>query len=289
MLPSNAELTYFIEVCSTLNLSRASERLGISQPSLSMAIRRLEKSVGTKLFVRHKNGVTLTQPGKQLLIHARQLLQYWDETKSKTLASEDEIQGSFTIGCNSTIVAHIVSLFLPDLLENYPKLHLHLKHDISRRIAEQVINLSIDFGIVVNPIKHPDLIIRKLCKDETSFWVGTGKRTIQNSKSDHAVILCDTSLNQTDILLAKCKNFGLSTDRIVSVPSLNAVAALCAAGAGIGIIPTRVALALYPRDLSPLPKAPSYSDEICLIYRNELRQVQAAQTIIEAIKKSLNV
>ena len=61
MVPSAAELEYFLEVSSTLNLSRASERLGISQPSLSLAIKRLEQSVGTELFIRHKHGVTLTQ------------------------------------------------------------------------------------------------------------------------------------------------------------------------------------------------------------------------------------
>ena len=47
MLPSPSELTYFLELSQSLNMSRASERLGISQPSLSLAIKRLEKSVGT--------------------------------------------------------------------------------------------------------------------------------------------------------------------------------------------------------------------------------------------------
>jgi len=61
MLPSAAELEYFLEVANTLNLSRASERLGLSQPSLSLAIKRLELSIGTQLFIRHKQGVTLTQ------------------------------------------------------------------------------------------------------------------------------------------------------------------------------------------------------------------------------------
>lgn len=287
MLPSHTELNYFIEVCSTLNLSRASERLGISQPSLSMAIKRLEKSIGTKLFIRHKQGMLLTQAGKQLQIHVRQLLQYWEDTKSQALASEHEVQGSFTLGCNSTIVSHLVALFLPDLLEQHPKLDLHLKHEVSRRITEQVINFSIDFGIVVNPIKHPDLIIRKLCKDETTFWIGPGKRDIQNPRSEEAVILCDPNLPQTEALLIQASKAGIVTDRIVNVPSLSAVASLCAAGAGIGIIPKRVAQALYPKQLRVLSKAPAYSDEICLIYRHELRQVQAAQTIVECIKSCL--
>src|SRR3990167_8816805 len=108
MLPSAAELEYFLEVSSTLNLSRASERLGISQPSLSLAVKRLEQSVGNSLFVRHKQGVTLTQAGKQLVLHARQLLQYWENTKSQALASQQEVQGYFTLGCHATIAIYML-------------------------------------------------------------------------------------------------------------------------------------------------------------------------------------
>lgn len=68
MIPSVAELTYFLEVSNSLNLSRASERLGISQPSLSLAIKRLEQTIGTSLFLRHKHGVSLTQAGKQAIV-----------------------------------------------------------------------------------------------------------------------------------------------------------------------------------------------------------------------------
>jgi len=112
--------------------------------------------------------VSLTQAGKQLLLHARQLLQYWEKTKSQALASQQVVQGYFTLGCHSTIAIYLASKFLPDLLESHPKLEIHLKNDLSRKITEQVINLSIDIGIVINPIKHPDLIIRKLGTDEVT-------------------------------------------------------------------------------------------------------------------------
>jgi LysR family transcriptional regulator, cell division regulator len=284
MLPSAAELEYFIEVSNTLNLSRASERLGISQPSLSLAVKRLEQSVGTQLFVRHKHGVTLTQAGKQLLLLVRQLLQLWENTKSEALASHQEIQGYFTLGCHSTIAIYMVSGFLADLLENHPKLEIHLKHDISRKITEQVVNLSIDIGIVVNPFKHPDLIIRKICDDEVTFWVGEGARDIQDLHSTKAIILCEPDLTQTQTLLKEVKKSEVVTERIMTMNSLEVVANLTANGCGIGILPTRVAKSMYPNKLKRVPNAPVYSDEICLIYRNENRNVQAIQTITSFIK-----
>lgn len=288
MLPSAAELEYFLEVSNTLNLSRASERLGISQPSLSLAIKRLEESVGTSLFIRHKQGVTLTQAGKQLVPHTRQLLQYWENTKSQALASQQEVQGYFTLGCHPTIAIYMVSGFLADLLEDHPKLEIHLKHDISRRITEQVINLSIDIGIVVNPFKHPDLVIRKLCDDEVTFWVSKGAREIQNIHSENAIILCEPDLTQTQSLLKQCKKAGIVSERIMTMNSLEVVANLTANGCGIGILPTRVAEVMYPDTLKRIPKAPVYSDEVCLIYRNENRNVQAIQTISKSIKNFIN-
>lgn len=285
MLPSAEELKYFLEICIVLNFSRAAQKLGISQPSLSLAVQRLEKTIGTQLFIRHKQGVTLTQAGKQLLQHARQLLEYWENTKSQTLASQQEIQGYYTLGCHSTIATHIVSNFFASLLETNPKLEIHIKNEISRKITEQVISLSIDIGIVVNPIKYPDLIIKKLCSDEVSFWVGKGNRGIQEMNSNNAVILCDPHLKQTQSLLKKINKLGFNPGRIITMNSLEVVASMAAKGCGIGILPGRVATALYPKLLERIPKTPAHIDEICLIYRNENRHIQAFQTIITAIKK----
>lgn len=284
MLPSAAELTYFLEVSKALNLSRASERLGISQPSLSLAMKRLEKAVGTPLLVRHKHGVTLTQAGKQLLIHTRQLLQYWENTKSGALASHQSVQGYVKLGCASTIAMYLVSKFLPELLETYPKLEVHLKHNISRKITEGVINLSLDLGLVINPVKHPDLVILKLCDDEVCFWVGQGARILQDSSLKEAVILCDPALMQTQSLLKSVKKLGLLSERTLTMNSLEVVASLTAAGCGMGILPARVAEAMYPHALTRVPWSPVYLDEVCLIYRNENRHVEAIQAMVRGIK-----
>jgi DNA-binding transcriptional LysR family regulator len=287
ILPSPTELKYFLEVASSLKLSRASERLGISQPSLSVAVKRLEKLVGISLFTRHQHGVVLTQAGKQLQAHAKQLLQDWESVKSKAIASQHEAEGSFSLGCHSTMVNHIISKFLPDLLENNPKLELQLKYDISRKITEKVINFSLDIGIVANPLKHPDLVIRKLCDDVMTFWKGSGKRKIQDIASGKAIILCDLDLAQTQSLLKSSKKNGIIYERIITMNSLEALAELTVKGCGIGILPERVANAMYPNKLEKIPKTPRYQDELCLIYRNENRNNYGIQTLIKAIKNSL--
>jgi LysR family transcriptional regulator, cell division regulator len=288
MLISAIELNYFIEVANTLNFSRAAERLGITQPTLSMAMRRLEEALEIKLFIRLKRGVILTQGGVQLLSHTKQLLQYWHEVKSKTMASHHETQGSFVIGCHTTVALHCLSKCLPSLLEQYPKLEINLEHDISRKITERVISLAIDVGIVVNPIRHLDLIIRKLCDDEITLWKAKGKRKIQQFNSGQTTIICDPQLSQTQDILKKCNKLGLYYTRIMPTSSLEAVASFTASGCGIGILPARLATMLYPKVLSKIPNVPVYHDEICMLYRVENKNIKAIQVIADSIKNYFN-
>jgi LysR family transcriptional regulator, cell division regulator len=283
VIASSNELIYFIELARTLNFSRASERIGISQPTLSAAIKRLEHSIGTKLFVRDKHTVLLTQAGKNLLSHAQALIQLWDVTKANCLASQNEVQGSIILGCHPSIALYFLPRFLPALLTKYPKLEIKLKHDLSRKIAEEIINITIDIGIVVNPIRHPDLIIKKLFDDEVTYWQSKSPPT-KMLVSEEKVIICDPDLKQTQFLLKKTTSKNLKYKRVITTNSLEIVANLTAAGVGVGVLPGTVVKSLHPLKLYRIPGAPSYHDEICLVFRHENRNTEALKAVIDAIK-----
>lgn len=285
MMPSPADLTYFIEVAQTQNLTRAAERIGISQPSLTLAIRRLEDSLGTQVLFRSKKGVTLTQSGRQLLAQARELLQQWEKVKSRTLASVNEVQGSYTIGCHPSVALYSLPQMMAGLLEEYPHLEIKLQHDLSRKIVEQVVQMQIDLGIVVNPVSHPDLVIRKICSDEVTLWKGKGHRKTQDVSSGQGVLICNADLLQSQSLLAKLKRSRIEFARVVESSSLEVIARLTCEGAGIGILPGRVAA--QERTLQRLPSAPAFHDDICLVMRMEQRGVQAIQLMADRIQKGL--
>lgn len=276
MLPSPADLTYFVEIANTLNVSRASERLGISQPSLSLAVRRMEESLGTPLLIRSKRGVSLTQAGKQLLAHARHLLQTWEGVKAGALASVNEIQGSYTIGCHTSVALYLLSGFLPEMIENHPKLNIQLRHDLSRRIAEDVISMKIDVGIVVNPVQHPDLVIHPLCTDEVTLWTSDKNR-------NREVLICDPDLAQSQSLMKQIKKSGMKFDRTIVSSSLEVIADLAANDCGTAILPSRVAT-LARKKLKRVPKAPAFHDEHCLLFRVENKGVKSIQALNKAIK-----
>jgi LysR family transcriptional regulator, cell division regulator len=283
MIPSPADLSYFVEIAGTLNLSLAAERLGISQPSLSLAVRRMEAAVGTPLFIRSRKGVALTQAGRQLLAHSRHLLQTWEGVRAEALASMNEVQGSYTIGCHPSVGLYALSGFLPSLMEKHPGLNISLKHDLSRRIAEEVISMRIDVGIVVNPVRHPDLVIQPLTRDEVTLWTGEGKNKVQDIGAGDAVLICDPDLAQSQALMKKFDKSGLKFGRIVVSGNLEVVADLAAHGCGIGILPSKVAR-VARKALRRIPRAPVFYDELCLVFRVENRGVKSIQAVNQAIK-----
>ena len=136
------------------NISRAAERLGIGQPSLSQAIQRLERILSTKLFDRFKTGIQLTAAGHRLLIEGKSALEAWDRLNAKTRAAESEIQGHFTIGCHSAVGAYTLPKFLEKIFRQYPEIELRLRHALSREILEEVVSFQVDFGLVMNPAPH---------------------------------------------------------------------------------------------------------------------------------------
>jgi DNA-binding transcriptional LysR family regulator len=277
MLPSSSDLTYFLEIAQLGNLTRAADRLGISQPSLSLAMQRLEASVGTSLFIRTRQGVKLTKAGERLLTETRRLMDDWESLRQQTLKTMNDVRGRFTLGCHASVAHYSLPLFLPRLLGDHPELEIGLHHDLSRNITQKILSLELDLAIVVNPSPHPDLVMKPLVKDVVTLWASKKNR-------NEDVLICEPSLIQTQTIMAKIKRQGFEFRRIIESSNLEVIAGMVDCGTGIGVLPTRVANACSP-NLTPVKNAPTFHDEIFLIYRVENKPVRAIQALSAAIQE----
>lgn len=283
MLPSFTDIQYFLEVASSASVSRAAEKLGITQPSLSAAMQRLEDRLGTQLFLRKGSGMQLTRAGHDLTSNGTELVRHWQKLKANISKQEQEPSGQYVLGCHPSVAMYTLAKFLPHLLQTYPALEIKLMHDLSRKITEGVISFAIDFGIVVNPVQHPDLVIKELCQDMVSFWCARKPSTIQTLDTDSGVLICDPELAQTKNLLQRLRK-KFNCKRMVQSNSLEVIANITASGAGIGILPTRVAkqhkLRLFDQTM------PTYTDRICLIYRADYQRSKSSKTLVNSIRKT---
>lgn len=106
------QLEYFIAAGETGSITRAAERVSISQPSVSTAISQLEKDLNVQLFIRHHaQGLSLTPVGRTLLAEAKQLLEQAETLYSVATEASDDIRGQLNIGCLTTLAPMI----LPEL------------------------------------------------------------------------------------------------------------------------------------------------------------------------------
>jgi DNA-binding transcriptional LysR family regulator len=273
MLPSSTDLDYFIEVFKTKNLARAAERLGVTQPSLSLSLKRLEHNIGVELFIRSKKGVMPNNAAKKLFSRVEELKRTWEELKNEATESETEVTGRIRLGCHPSVALYSLPSVFEKILSQYPLLEIQLFHDLSRKVTERVISMDVDLGIVINPVAHPDLIIKKLEKDLVTLFFNP------KFKNNRDVLICDPDLIQAQNI---SKNLGSQFKRQLHSSNLEVVRALTESGSGVGILPTRVAQQSQA-DLQRLSGAPTFQDEIALVYRLEKKNNRALQVLVESI------
>ena len=273
-LPSPTEIQYFMEVAKSGNMSRAAERLGLRQPTLSVSLSKLENNLGAKLLVRSKKGVTLTDEGMQFLQRAQELLRLWSELKTQTREQGREVRGHIRLGCHVSVALYTLSGFMPNVMKVHPQLDFSFTHDFSRKIVEDVISMRLDIGIVVNPVRHPDLLIKKLCEDEVAFW-----KTAECLYP--GTLISDQNLNQTQTLIQKSKKRGF--EKFITTSSLEVARDLAEGGVGVAILPTRVAQSGKHSVLRKISALPVFKDEICLIMRVEQRNNPSMKFLSEQI------
>jgi DNA-binding transcriptional LysR family regulator len=276
MLPAPQEIIGFIEIANSSNITKAANKMGVTQPTLSQSLKKLEHTVGEQLVIRSKNGIELTRAGKTFLKYAKQLLETWERVKLETQSSQSEVKGNVRFGCHPSVGLYTLDRFLPKLIQQYQQLEITLTHDLSRKIVDKVINFELDMGLAINPIKHPDLILIKILNDEVKIWKKKGEVP--------DILICHPELLQTQDILKKLKKKQSVFKRIITSNNLEIITKLTLQGAGHGVIPGRVVNLFDKRKSLQLYSGTSvFKDELYLVYRVENKNIEYIKKIRQCI------
>lgn len=284
-----ASLRYFVAVAEHGGLTAGARALGMSQPALTAAMKELERALDTTLFVRTSRGVTLTRSGETLLVHARGILRAAGEVKSAIDDLEHEPRGRFVLGCHESLGAYFLPGFLPRFFEAHPAIEVALWNGNSKNVLEAVVDRRIDVGIVVNPSPHPDCVIVPLFSDRVGLIASAALRA---KRADEPLRLLDEMplvyvpvLSQVQWILSRLPET-TTPRRHLTCSSMELVKSLVIDGAGVGILPRRVAGHGVPAgtlvDLSDA--APGFDDAIALVRRVDLHETRAARLFLDALK-----
>lgn len=270
------DLKYFIELSKRGNLSRAAESLGVQQPTLSLAVRRLEEGFGQTLLLRDKRGVRLTEEGKSLLDFASEILSLYEKSRIFLSKGDTQLSGVLRIGCHPSVARYALPSTLKELLHRHPKIKAELVHDISRRIQSLLLEQKLDCALVMNSAPHPDLIQIPILDD----WMGV-YGSPSNTNLD--VLILDPDLHQSQEILRKLDRGRFR--RLVESSNLEVIARMVHEGCGYGILPQRVASLLTQPKLSPIAQSPKVKDQLFLCYLVQNKKNPAIQEFKSILKE----
>lgn len=184
---------FFYAVSECKSFSKASEYLHVSQPAISHAIKELEGQLNTKLFIRDKKTVTLTEDGEKLVDYVKKAFDNITMGERIIKEKEDNLSGIIRIG----IYSHISLFMLPPVMksfkEMYPDSKFYIYATSNSEMLEKLKNRELDFVVLQYPIFINDNTYEEeiLCEMETCFF---GDKTHYNMFMDKGNSLKDLSL-----------------------------------------------------------------------------------------------
>ncbi len=157
-------LRYFLEAAREENMSKAAERMHISQSALSKQLKGLEEELGKKLFKRHSFSIELTEEGMLLRKRAEDLLSMADKIAAEFSAMDDVIGGNIYFGCAESYQLRYLAGVIKNFKKLYPEFHYHITSGDTEQVTEKLDKGLLDFAVIVeqpdykkyNVIKMPE-------------------------------------------------------------------------------------------------------------------------------------
>ncbi|KIM11220.1 MAG: LysR family transcriptional regulator [Sulfuricurvum sp. PC08-66] len=168
MLKDFAKLQTFMVVIKEKSFSKASAKLGISQPAVTQQIKFIEDYLETKIVERKKNGIKLTKEGEDLFRIAQRL-------EKAIISAEKELlqiikkEFTFVMGASFAIGNYVLPNYLGKIKEKIDN-EVHIKVDLSERIIDEVLDKKIDIAMIESPVMKEGLIYREWLEDELVFF-----------------------------------------------------------------------------------------------------------------------
>jgi len=152
------QLRSFAAVAELGHLTRAAERLHISQPAVSAQIKALEDELGVTLFVRVSSGMQLTSAGRNLLPAVEKVLDAATALRSRARAIQGEVVGRVRVGTVSDPEFTRVGELLAQAVEAHPMLEIEIHHEVSGVAFEKVRDGELDASFYYGDVEHPDIV-----------------------------------------------------------------------------------------------------------------------------------
>lgn len=241
------QLQYFVAVAEQGSVSGASQKLSISQPAVTEAIKELESDLGVSLFERHSRGLNTTYKGHQFLRHAKAILAGVSDARRSFSDNEEEAEGKLHLGVTSLVAGYVLSDILARYRRAYPGVQVSAIEDNGDYLEHLLIGGELDVAVMVISNLRDRMALQADILEVSPYrlWLPLGHRLARQE----SISLADVSqeplimLTVDEIEEATVKLLGALGQKphvAFRTRSVEAVRSLVATGAGVSLLPNLV-------------------------------------------------
>jgi len=244
------ELRYIVAVARERHFGHAAEACFVSQPTLSVAVKKLEDELGVQLFERGPGEVTITPAGNRVVEQAQRALEEADKVKSIAKATGDPLDGPLKLGVIFTIAPYLLPQLIPLLRRRAPKMPLILEENYTATLSERLKRGDIDAAIVALPFDEPGITVTPLYDEsfavalaKTHDWAKR-KSIASGDLARESLLLLGTGHCFRDQVLSACPALNRSSATPGSLQqtfegsSLETIRLMVASGLGLTVLPS---------------------------------------------------
>ncbi|MDO9569743.1 MAG: LysR substrate-binding domain-containing protein [Hydrogenophaga sp.] len=241
------DLRLMVRVAEANSLTKGAEASHISLPAASTRIKHLEESIGTKLFYRNSQGVTLTPPGQAFVHHARLVLGQLEHLRGDLQEYARGIKGHLRVYANTTALSEFLPPVLRAYLSTHPDVNIDLRERLSNDIIRAVTDGQTDIGIVAGSVRTENLETVPYRSDRLVLVVdpahplATAEHVafVDTLDFDHVGLHESSAIHA--FLRQACDRLNRSLKLRIQVSSFEGACRMIETGVGIGILPESAA------------------------------------------------
>lgn len=291
------ELRYIDMLARERHFGRAAEKCHVSQPTLSVALKKVEQRYGITLFERSTAEVRLTPIGEQIAKQATRVLEEAGRLKEIAMQGKDPLVGSLRLGVIYTIAPYLLPRLIPSLNRLAPRMPMYLQENFTVRLTEQLRRGELDVIVVAEPFDEPGIVSRAVYDEPFCVVLPIGHPLARNAEispeaiaSENLLLLGSGNCFRDQVVQA-CPHLSEpgGVEGAIEGSSLETVRHMVASGAGISVVPVSAAKS-WPQN-EPLLQFRRFTEpqpfrRIVIAWRASFPRPQAIDVLRSAIQNA---
>ena len=260
------DLRYLVALARERHFGRAAEKCHVSQPTLSVAVKKVEEELGVQLFERSASEVKITETGRRIVVQAEKVLMEATQIHEIAAAGKDPLAGPLRVGVIYTIGPYLLPRLIPRVHELAPRMPLIIHENYTARLVEVLKRGELDVIIISLPLEEAGVVAQpvydepfRVLMPAAHAWTQGTQVDAQQLAEDQLLLLGAGNCFRDQVLevCPACRNLG-GLQRTLEGSSLETIRHMVATGLGVTVLPSSAAdeLAVH----NPLVAVRPFSD-----------------------------